>query len=128
MTTQRITTASRFEAQFGFCRGLRRGNQISVAGTAPIGPDGETVGVGDPAAQARRCFDIISETIDALGGSLEHTIRTRMFLTNINDWQAIGAVHGEYFGEIQPVATMVAVEALIDPQWLVEIEADALID
>lgn len=128
MATRRITSASPFETQFGFCRGIRHGNQISIAGTAPIGPDGKTVGIGDPAAQARRCFDIIVDTINALGGSIEHTTRTRMFLTNIDDWQTIGAVHGEYFGKIQPVATMVAVAALIDPQWLVEIEAEALVE
>lgn len=122
-----VSSASPFEVQFGFCRGLKVGRSILVAGTAPIGEDGATVAVGDPAAQARRCFDIIKRTVEELGGRLEDVTRTRMFLTHIEDWPEIGAVHGEYFKDIQPVATMVGVAQLIDADWRVEIEAEAVL-
>jgi enamine deaminase RidA (YjgF/YER057c/UK114 family) len=128
MQTKRIYSASPYESQFGFCRALKIGNVIHVAGTAPIGKDGVTVGVGDPSAQARRCFDIIGESLSALGGSYSDVIRTRMFLTRISDWSVIGAVHGEYFRDINPVSTMVEVSGLINPDWLVEIEAEAVLD
>lgn len=122
-----VSSASPFEVQFGFCRGLKVGRTISIAGTAPIGEDGATVGVGDPGAQARRCFEIIQRTVEQLGGRLEDVTRTRMFLTHIKDWPEVGAVHGEFFGDIKPVATMVGVAQLIDADWRVEIEADAVL-
>lgn len=125
---QQVFSASPYESQFGFCRALKIGNVVHVAGTAPIGKDGKTVGAGDPAAQARRCFDIIGEALQALGASYTDVVRTRMFLTRIADWPTIGAVHGEYFGSTQPVSTMVEVSRLIEPDWLVEIEAEALLD
>lgn len=122
-----ISTASPYEELFGFCRALRTGDLISIAGTAPIGDDGRTMGPGDPDAQARRCFEIARRSLEQLGGSLQDVVRTRMFLTRIGDWETIGNVHGEFFGEIRPVATMVEVSALIDPEWLVEIELDAIV-
>jgi len=125
---QRIFSASPYEAQFGFCRAIRIGQLVQVAGTAPIGPDGRTVGAGDPAAQARRCFDIVGDALGALGASYSNVVRTRMYLTRIADWPVIGAVHGEYFRDINPVSTMVEVARLIDPDWLVEIEAEAVLD
>lgn len=124
---RRVNSASPFEELFGFCRAHRVGDRIFVAGTAPIGPDGRAVGVGDPAAQARRCFEIIGQALNALGGGYPDVVRTRMFLTHIDDWEAIGRVHGEYFGAVHPVSTMVAVARLIDPDWRVEIEAEALL-
>ena len=125
---QQIFSASPYESQFGFSRATKIGNLIHVAGTAPIGKDGETVGVGDPAAQARRCFDIIGESLGALGASYADVIRTRMFLTRIADWSVIGSIHGDYFRGINPVSTMVEVSRLIDPDWLIEIEAEAMVD
>lgn len=125
--TQRVTTASPYEELFGFCRALRRGERIEIAGTAPIGPDGRTVGIGDPAAQARRCFEIIVAAVEQLGGSVSGVVRTRMFLTRIEDWETVGKVHGEFFATARPVATMVGVAALIDPDWLVEFEAEAVV-
>ena len=125
---QRIFSSSPFESQFGFCRAIRIGNVVHVAGTAPIGADGETVGAGNPAAQARRCFDIIGKSLEALGATYADVVRTRMFLTRIADWPVIGEVHGEYFGKSKPVSTMVEVSQLIDPEWLVEIEAEALLN
>lgn len=124
---RRVSSASPFEKMFGFCRATRMGDRIYVAGTAPIGADGSTVGVGDPAAQARRCFDIIGAALRELGGSFDDVVRTRMFLTDIEDWEVIGRVHGDYFRDVHPVSTMVAVARLIDPDWRVEIEADALL-
>jgi enamine deaminase RidA (YjgF/YER057c/UK114 family) len=123
----RVSTSSPYEELFGFCRAIRAGNHIHVAGTAPIGPDGKTVGVSDPAAQARRCFDICKEALEKLGSGLEDVVRTRMYLTRIEDWEIIGKVHGEYFGDVRPVATMLQVAGLIDPDWLVEVEVEALL-
>lgn len=123
-----ISTASPFEERFGFCRAVRTGNVISIAGTAPIGEDGRTVGVGDPEAQARRCFGIALQSLVQLGGAARHVIRTRMYLTRIADWEVIGKVHGELFADVRPVSTMVEVSGLLDADWLVEIELDAVVD
>jgi enamine deaminase RidA (YjgF/YER057c/UK114 family) len=128
MARKNIASGSPYEPKIGFSRAVRVGNFISVAGTAPIGPGGGTVGVGDPAAQARRCLEIIRAAIEEAGGSLQDVIRTRIFLTNAADWQRVGEVHGEFFGDIRPASTMVQVTQFLNPEWLVEIEADALID
>lgn len=125
---RQVTSASPYETLFGFCRAQRIGDRIVVAGTAPIGADGKTVAPGDAAAQARRCFEIIRQAIEDLGGQLTDVVRTRMYLTHIEDWQAVGQVHGEFFRGISPVATMVQVAGLIDPEWRVEFEAEALVD
>ena len=124
---RRVSSASPFEELFGFCRATRVGDLIHVAGTAPVGSDGSTVGVGDPAAQAKRCFEIIGAALDELGGCYDDVVRTRMYLTHIDDWEVVGRVHGDYFRDVRPVSTMVAVARLIDPDWRVEIEADALV-
>ncbi len=124
---RRISTGSTYEALFGFCRAIRVGNVVTIAGTAPIGPDGKTVGMGDPAVQARRCFEICGEALHKLDASLTDVVRTRMLLTRMDDWEVVGKVHGEVFGKIRPVSTMVQVAQLIDPDWLVEIEADAIV-
>jgi enamine deaminase RidA (YjgF/YER057c/UK114 family) len=99
-----------------------------VAGTAPLGPDGQTVGLGDPAAQARRCLEIIAAALEKAGVSLRHVVRTRILLTRIEDWQAVAAIHGEFFRHIRPANTIMQVTRFIDPAWLVEIEADAVLD
>lgn len=117
-------SASPYESQIGFSRAVRQGDRIVVAGTAPIGPDGKTVD-GDAYAQARRCFEIILEAVEALGGSVEDVVRTRMFLTAAEDWEAVGRAHGESFRGVDPAATMVVVKELLDPGWRVEIEAEA---
>lgn len=124
---QNISSKSPYEASIGFSRAVRFGNHIWVGGTAPIGPDGKTVGVGDAAAQTRRCFEIIGEALAEAGAKFEHVVRTRMYVTNVANWEAIGRAHGEVFGDIRPASTMVEVSGLIDPDWLVEIEADAVI-
>jgi enamine deaminase RidA (YjgF/YER057c/UK114 family) len=128
MARKLVSSGSPYEPRIGLSRAVRVGNFISVAGTAPIGPDRSTVAVGDPAAQARRCLEIIRTALEEAGSSLADVIRTRVFLTRIEDWQEVGAVHGEFFESIRPASTMLQVARFIDPEWLVEIEADALVD
>jgi enamine deaminase RidA (YjgF/YER057c/UK114 family) len=99
-----------------------------VSGTAPLGADGRTVGTGDASMQARRCLQIIAAALESAGASLRHVVRTRTLLTRIDDWQAVAAVHGEFFGAIRPANTIMQVTRFIDPDWLVEFEADAVID
>jgi enamine deaminase RidA (YjgF/YER057c/UK114 family) len=123
----RYRSASPYEGLIGFSRAVRRGNRIVVSGTAPIDADGETV-VGDAATQARRCFEIVLEAVAALGGSREDVIRTRMYITDRADWEAVTRVHGELFGDVLPAATLVVVQALVDPRWRVEVEAEAVVE
>jgi enamine deaminase RidA (YjgF/YER057c/UK114 family) len=123
-----ISSGSPYEPRIGFSRAVRIGNFVAVAGTASIGSDRSTVGVGDPAAQTRRCLEIIQAALEEAGASLKDVIRTRIFLTNAVDWERVGEVHGAFFRDIRPASTMVQVAQLLDPDWLVEIEADALID
>jgi enamine deaminase RidA (YjgF/YER057c/UK114 family) len=123
-----ISSGSPFETKVGFSRAVRAGGVVSVAGTAPLGPDGSTVGRGDAAAQARRCLEIIATALESAGASLHHVVRTRILLTRIEDWPAVAAVHGEYFRNTRPACTVMQVSGLIDRDWLVEIEADAVVD
>ena len=99
-----------------------------MTGTAPLGPDGKTVAKGDAAAQARRCFEIIQSAIEGLGGRLSDVLRTRILLTRIEDWEHVAIAHGEFFGSIRPANTIMQVVRFIDPDWLVEIEADAILE
>ena len=123
-----VSSGSPYEPKIGISRAVRATTFVTVAGTAPIGPDGRTVGPGDAAAQARRCLEIISAALQGAGASLRHVVRTRILLTRIDDWQAVAGVHGEFFRDIRPVNTIMQVVRFIDPEWLVEIEADAVID
>ena len=123
---RRASGSSPFEALYGFSRAVRVGNQILVSGTAPVEPDGGST-PGDAAAQARRCFAIILKAIEELGGSVSDVVRTRMYIIDPGDADVVGSVHGEIFGDIRPAATMVVVKALLRDEWLVEIEADALV-
>jgi len=128
MARKSVSSGSPYEPVIGFSRAVRIGNVIAVGGTAPIGPDGKTFGVGDAAAQTRRCFEIIRAALEEAGARMEDVIRTRTFLARIEDWEAVGKAHGEIFGDIRPASTMVQVTRFIDPDWLVEIEADAVIE
>ena len=128
MSKQHISSGSPYEPRLGISRAVRSGSIIVVAGTAPIGPNGKTVGTGDAAAQARRCIEIVSNALEQAGASLSDVIRTRILLTRIEDWERIGLVHGEFFGSIRPANTVMQVTRFIDPEWLVEIEVDAVID
>jgi enamine deaminase RidA (YjgF/YER057c/UK114 family) len=122
----RTTSPSPYETAFGFSRALRTGNRILVSGTAPVEPDGSFT-PGDAAAQARRCFAIILAAIEQLGGSAADVVRTRMYITDPADADAVGAVHGEIFRDVRPTSTMVVVAALLRPEWRIEIEAEALV-
>ncbi|MGE3271405.1 MAG: RidA family protein [Chloroflexota bacterium] len=123
---QRVASGSPYEGTIGFCRAMRVGDRILVAGTAPIWPDGSCD--PDPEVQARRCFEIILEALGQLGGEARHVVRTRMFLTDATYSEAVGAAHGAVFAEVRPVATMVVVAGLLDPRWKVEIEAEAILN
>ena len=125
---QLISSGSPYEPKVGISRAVRVGPIITVAGTAPLGPDGRTVGRGDPAAQARRCLEIIGTALESAGASLRDVVRTRILLTRIADWEAVAMVHGEFFRDIRPVNTIMQVSRFIDPDWLLEIEADAVLD
>ena len=122
-----VSTGSPYEPIVGISRAVRIGNIAAVAGTAPLGPDGKTVGAGDPKAQARRCFEISRAALEQLGARLEDVIRTRILLTRIEDWKAVAEVHGEFFRDIRPAASMIEVKGFVSPEMLVEIEADAII-
>lgn len=126
-TRQCVSSGSPYEPVVGFSRAVRIGNVIAVSGTGPIGPDGETVGPGDIAAQTRRCWEISLQALEELGGSAEDVIRTRTFLKHREDWEVSGLVHGEFFGEVRPASTMLQVASMIDPEWLVETELEAVI-
>jgi enamine deaminase RidA (YjgF/YER057c/UK114 family) len=123
---QNVSSGSPYEPLIGISRASRIGSFIAVSGTAPIGPDSKTVGVGDPKMQARRCIEIIREALRKAGADLNDVIRTRLFLTRIDDWKVIAEVHGEYFKDIRPACTILEVSRFVNPEWLVEIEADAV--
>jgi len=123
-----VSSGSPYEPKVGISRAVRASTFVTVAGTAPLGPDGRTVGRGDAAAQARRCLEIINAALEKAGASLRHVVRTRILLTRIDDWEAVAAVHGEVFRDIRPANTVMQVVRFIDPEWLVEIEADAVVD
>ena len=122
---QRIASGSPFEPTIGFSRAVRVGDRVLVSGTTPVFPDGSCP--DDVSAQARRCFTIIETALAEAGAGMRDVVRTRMFLIDTADADAVGAVHGEVFGDVRPAATMVAVSALLDPRWRVEIEAEAVV-
>jgi enamine deaminase RidA (YjgF/YER057c/UK114 family) len=127
MTRRKVTSGSPYEPVIGFSRAIVSGHHVSVSGTAPIMPDG-----GEPPpdayGQTKRCLDIIVEALREAGASASDVVRTRTYLVDAADWEAIGRAHGEVFANVRPASTMVVVKALLDPRWRVEIEADAIID
>lgn len=125
-TTQRTFSGVPWEKAVGYCRAIRMGNIIAVTGTAPVSDDGKVFAVGKPYEQAKRCLEIIEKAIQPLGASRKDIIRTRIFVTDISKWQEFGRAHGEFFANHPPATTMVEVKSLIDPDMLVEIEADAI--
>jgi enamine deaminase RidA (YjgF/YER057c/UK114 family) len=122
-----VPSGSPYAPIIGFSRAVRVGNAVSVGGTAPLDAEGATVGVGDPTAQARRCLETIRVALEEAGARLEHVVRTRTLLTRIEDWSDVAKVRGEYFRDIRPVDTVMQVAGFINPEWLVEIEVDAII-
>jgi len=127
MPFQRTFSGAPWESKVGYCRALRAGDRIYVTGTAAVDEDGRPYAPGDAYAQTRRCFEIIQRALQALGADLSDVVRTRMFVTDISRWQEVGRAHGELFAGHPPATTMVEVSALIDPEMLIEIEADAVI-
>ena len=121
---QIVSSGSPFEPAIGFSRAIRVGSRVLVSGTAPVWPDGSCD--PDPAAQARRCWEIIIDALDQCGTGPGDVVRTRTFLIDAADWEAVGLVHGEVMGGARPAATMVVVAALLDPRWKVEIEVEAV--
>jgi enamine deaminase RidA (YjgF/YER057c/UK114 family) len=122
----RVSSGSPWEPIVGYCRAIRIGNIIEVAGTTSI-KDGLIIGTGDAYLQTVQIFKTIENALSEVGARLEDVVRTRMFVTDISKWEEIGRAHGEYFKDIRPVATMVEVKGLIDPELLVEIEVQAII-
>jgi enamine deaminase RidA (YjgF/YER057c/UK114 family) len=121
----RVASGSPFEPLIGFSRALRVGERVLVAGTAPIWPDGTCD--PDAEAQAARCLEIILGALAEVGAGPEHVVRTRMFLVDAADWEAVGRAHGAVFAKVRPAASMVVVAGLLDPRWRVEIEAEAVL-
>jgi enamine deaminase RidA (YjgF/YER057c/UK114 family) len=125
MPRERVSSGSPYEPVIGFSRAVRVGSHVLVSGTAPVWPDGSC----DPDArvQTRRCLEIIGDALARAGATMQDVVRTRIYLVAPGDWEAVGRVHGEVFGDVRPAATMVVVSALLDPRWKVEIEADAIV-
>jgi len=127
-TTKRklVSSASPYEPIVGFSRAVRAANFIAVSGTT-AGSGGKPVAIGDPAAQTRAIIEVIEKALADLGGSLNDVVRTRIYLVDIAHWEAVGRVHGEFFADIRPANSMFQVTAFVRPEWLVEIEADAVV-
>jgi enamine deaminase RidA (YjgF/YER057c/UK114 family) len=125
MSRTSARSGSPFEASIGFSRAVRVGSTIAVSGTAPVWPDGSVD--PDPAVQARRCWEIMLAALEELGGTVDDVIRTRHYLLDPAYAEAVGAVHGEIFGDVRPASTMVVVAGLLDPRWKLEMELDAVL-
>lgn len=125
MERRHARSGSPYEDTIGFSRAVRVGSMVAVSGTAPIWVDGHVD--PDPAAQARRCWEIVVSALEELGASVSDVVRTRQYVVRADVAEAVGAVHGEVFGDVRPTSTMVVVAGLLDPRWVVEVEADAFV-
>lgn len=128
MAFQRTFSGAPWEEVVGYCRALRAGNHVFVSGTAPLDEKGEVFRPGDATSQTRRCLEIIETALKSLGADRTHITRTRLYVTNISRWAEYGEAHQAFFGEHRPATAMIQVSNLVDPQILIEIEADAVLD
>ncbi len=124
---QNISGNSPYEPIFGYSRAVRVGNQVFVAGTVAWGDDGKLVGEGDMYAQTKQTFRNIEKALAQAGATMANVVRTRMFMTDVSRWEEVAKAHGEIFGEIRPVATGIGISALVQPEFLIEIEVDAVL-
>ena len=127
MSVQRYFTGTEWEPKVGYCRALKVGGFVYLSGTAPVDEDGGTFAPGDAYAQAKRCFEIVEKSLAEMDAGLHQVVRTRMYVTDISQWEAFGKAHQEFLGEYPPVATMVEVKGLINPDMLIEVEVEAYV-
>ena len=128
MQRKNVSSGSKFEKPIGFSRAVRIGEMIAVSGTAPLLADGSTASKGDVYRQTKRCLEIMQKAIEDAGGNLEDVIRTRIMLVDISTWEKAARAHGEVFSEIRPACTFVEISGLINSDWLVETEADCVLN
>ena len=128
MERRRISSGTEWESRVGYSRAVRAGSQVHVSGTTATDAEGEVVGAGDPGAQTRQALSTVEDALNEAGASLSDVVRTRLFVVDIDAWEAVGDAHAAYFGDIRPATSMVEVSRLIDPELLVEVEAVAVVE
>ncbi len=127
VTRERVSSGTEWEATVGYSRAIRADGRVSVAGTTATDEDGDPVAPGDAYAQTAHALGLVADALDEAGAGVEDVVRTRLFVTDIDDWEAVGRAHGEMFGEVRPATTMVEVSRLIHPDLVVEAEAEAVV-